>query len=100
MTHTKLSDDNMAALSRSEPLSSEHFRQIQTVLTDPTRAQVEIQPSHLAAVQAKLVFDLTASLRAMDETNSALSRRLVFLTWILVVLTLVLAVDAIKNLIH
>ena len=100
MTHTKLSDSNMAALSQSDPLSSEHFRQIQTVLTDPTRAQVEIQPSHLAAVQAKLVFDLTTALRTMDRTNTALSRRLVFLTWVLVGLTIVLAADALKNLFH
>ena len=100
MTHTKLSDSNKTALSQSDPLPAEHFRQIQTILTDPTREQAEIQPSHLAAIQAKLVSDLTVTLRAMDTTSAALSRRLVFLTWILVVFTLVLVADAIKNLGH
>ena len=97
---TRLSDSNKAALAHSDPLSSEQLRQIQTILTDPTREKAEIQPSHLAAIQAKLVSDLITALRAMDRTNTALSRRLVSLTWVLVVLTVVLAADAIKNLAH
>ncbi len=100
MTHTKLSDSAKAALSHADPLSPENFREIQGVLTDPTREQAEIQPSHLAAIQAKLISDLTVALRAMDRTSAALSRKLVVLTWMLVVLTIVLAIDAIKNLAH
>jgi hypothetical protein len=100
MAQTRLSDANKAALAHGDPLSSEQLRQIQTILIDPTREKAEIQPSHLAAIQAKLVSDLIASLRTMDRTNTALSRRLVFLTWVLVVLTLVLVADAIKNLAH
>jgi hypothetical protein len=100
MTQTRLSDANKAALAHSEPLSSEHLRQIQTILTDPTREKAEIQPSHLAAIQAKLVSDLITALSTMDKTNTALSRTLVRLTWVLVVLTLVLVADAIWKLFH
>jgi len=98
MTHARLSDSSKAALRDLSPLSQEGFREVQSVLTDPAREQSEIRASYHVAIQSKMTYDLTVALRKMDETSAALSRRLVFLTWILVGLTLVLAVEAIKHL--
>ncbi len=98
MTHARLSDSSKAALRDLSPLSQEDFREVQSVLTDPAREQSEIRASYHVAIQSKMTYDLTVALRKMDETSAALSSRLVFLTWILVGLTLVLAVEAIKHL--
>ena len=98
MTHVRLSDSSKAALRDLTPLSQEDFREVQSVLTDAAREQSEIRASYHVAIQSKMTYDLTVALRKMDETSAALSSRLVFLTWILVGLTLVLAVEAIKHL--
>jgi hypothetical protein len=99
MSFERLSDPAKQGLQSLEPLTPEQFREIQSVLTDASRERSEIQASHHVAIQAKLTHDLTAALRKMDKTSSTLARWLVWLTFALVILTVVLAWETINRLI-
>jgi len=98
--HVRLEAECLEALRRPDLLSPGRFEEIQSVLTDPTRTQAEIPASYHVAIQSKLTRDLIVTLRTMDQTNAALTRRLVWLTAILVVLTVVLAADALPHFIE
>jgi hypothetical protein len=98
MSNVRLSESAKAALRSGDALPPDTFLDIQATLTDPTRTQAEIQPSYHVAIQTKMIHDLIAALRKMDETSAGLSRKLVWLTWILVILTVVLAAEAAINL--
>ncbi len=100
MPHERLSAECLEALRHRDSLSPDRFEEIQSVLTAPARTQAEIQASYHVAIQSKLTYDLISTLRTMDQTNAALTRRLVWLTVILVVLTVILAADALPHFIE
>jgi len=97
MSNVRLSEPAKAALRNEDALPPETFLDIQATLTDPIRTQAEIPPSYHVAIQTKMIHDLIAALRKMDETSAGLSRKLVWLTWTLVILTLVLTAEAVFN---
>jgi hypothetical protein len=98
--HERLSAECLEALRHHDSLSPDRFEEIQSVLTAPVRTQAELQPSYHVAIQSKLTYDLISTLRRMDQTNAALTRKLLWLTVILVVLTVILAADAFPHFIE
>ena len=99
MEHTKISDELKARISTLEPMSPADWREVLAVLTDKSREQAEIQPSTLSALNVRVTYDLVNALQKMDQTSAALSRRLVVLTWILVIFTAVLLIEPAMHLV-
>jgi hypothetical protein len=82
-------------------MSPGDWQEVLTVLTDQSRSRAELQPSLLAALNVRITYDLVNALHKMDATSEALTRKLVALTWVLVVFTAVLLVEpATIHLIH
>ena len=52
----------------------------------------------VAMYQIRIAFDLVNALHRFDQSSSKLSRHLLILTWVLVVLTLVLAIEPVMKL--
>ena len=92
MPYERLSPECLEALQQQAQLPPGRFEELQATLTSPVRVQIELQPSYLVAIQSKLTYDLTSTLRKMDQTNAALTKKLVWLTVFLVVLTILLVV--------
>jgi hypothetical protein len=74
-------------------MSPDDWRQVLQVLTSKEREQSELQPSTLSALNIRITYDLVQSLHKMDKTSAALTRKLVVLTWLLVVFTVVLLIE-------
>ena len=100
MDHYKLSEELKERIRSLEPMSPEDWRDVLSVLTDKTREQAEIQASHHVAVQVRITYDLVNALHAMDKTSAALSKKLVLLTWVLVVFTATLLIEPLVHFIH
>jgi len=100
MEHYKLSEEVKQRIRSLEQMSPEDWREVLSVLTDKTREQAEIQPSHHVAVQVRITYDLVNALHAMDRTSTALSKKLVLLTWVLVLFTAALLIEPVVRFIH
>jgi hypothetical protein len=81
-------------------MSPDDWQEVLAVLTDQSRTRVELQPSLLAALNVRITYDLVNALHKMDATSEALAKKLVALTWVLVVFTAVLLVEPAVHLIH
>jgi hypothetical protein len=89
--------ERIRSLNRMSP---DDWREILAVLMDRSRARAELQPSFLAALNLRITYDLVNALHKMDTTSEALARKLVVLTWVLVLFTAVLLVEPTVHLIH
>lgn len=100
MDHYKLSEEIKERIRSLEPMSPADWREVLSVLTDKTREQAEIQASHHVAIQVRITYDLVNALHAMDRTSATLSKKLVWLTWVLVIFTAALLVEPLVHLVH
>jgi hypothetical protein len=100
MDSTDFSEDLKAKIRGLEHMSPGDWRQVLSVLTDKSRAQKELQPSHWIALQVRITYDLTNALHKMDHSSTTLARKLVVLTWVLVVFTAALLIEPIVHLVH
>lgn len=100
MDPTELSEDLLAKIRGLKPMSPEDWSNVLAVLTDKSRTQRELQPSHWTALQVRVTYDLVSAINRMDRTSAALARKLVILTWVLVFFTAALLVEPIVHLLH
>jgi len=98
--HHKLSEEIKEKIRSLEPMSPSDQREVLSVLTDKSREKAEIQASYQVAVQVRATYDLVNALHAMDRTSTALSKRLVLLTRVLVIFTAALLVEPLVHLVH
>ena len=100
METSKFSEELKAKIRNLDPMSHTDLREALSVLTDKSREQAEIQPSHLSALNVRIMYDLVNALQKMDRSSVALSSKLLVLTWVLVVFTAVLLVEPAVHLVH
>jgi hypothetical protein len=97
---SRLSEDLKERIRDLEHMRPEDWRQALSVLTDKSRERSEIQPSHLTALNVRITYDLVTAIHKMDQASTALARRLVILTWVLVVFTAALLVEPVVHFVH
>src|SRR5262245_51276904 len=88
--HSRISEalkERIRSLHRRSP---GYWQDVLAVLMDQSHPQSELQPSLLAALNVRITYDLVNALHKMDASSEALARRLVWLTWVLVICTAVL----------
>jgi hypothetical protein len=98
--HERISESLKGRIRSLDPLSPDDWREALSVLTDKSREQAEIQPPHHVALQVRITYDLVNALHKMDRTSASLSKKLLVLTWILVIFTAVLLVEPVIHLLH
>jgi hypothetical protein len=98
--HHRLSDALKERIRSLDHMSPDDWREALSVLTDKTREQAEIQPSHHVALQVRVTYDLVNALHRMDRTSAQLSKKLVVLTWALVIFTAALLIEPAVHLLH
>jgi len=86
-------DELKTRISSLGHMSPDDWRQVLNELTDKARETKETQPSLLSALSVRITYDLVNALHRMDRTSAELARKLVVLTWILVVFTGILLVE-------
>jgi len=100
MEPSKLSEELKQRIRSLDHMSPQDWRQVLGVLTDKSREQAELQPSHLSALNVRITYDLVNALQRMDQTSAALARKLLVLTWVLVAFTAVLLIEPVMHLIQ
>jgi hypothetical protein len=100
MDPSKLSEELKERIRNLDHMSPDDWRQVLGVLTDKSREQTELQPSHLSALNVRITYDLVNALQRMDRTSAALARKLLVLTWVLVAFTAVLLIEPVIHLIQ
>src|SRR5437660_293417 len=103
-----MTDDGIARLSEAlkerirslEPMSPEDWSQALSILTDKSREQSELQQSYLAALSVRISYDLVNAIHRMENTSTKLARKLVILTWVLVVFTAALLIEPAVHVLH
>ena len=98
--HNRLSDALKERIRSLEHMSPDDWHEVLSVLTDKSREQAEIQPSHHVALQVRITYDLVNALHRMDRTSASLSKKLVVLTVVLVIFTAALLVEPAVHLWH
>ncbi|MFM0283965.1 hypothetical protein P0D75_38760 [Paraburkholderia sediminicola] len=86
-------DELEERLSSLGHISPDDLRLVMKVLTSGERKKSELQPSLLAALNFRISYDLVQSLRKMDKTSAALSKKLVWLTVLLLLFTVALLAE-------
>jgi hypothetical protein len=98
--HFRVSEELTERIRSLHRMSPGDWQEVLAVLTDETRTRAELQPSLLAALNVRISYDLVNALHKMDVTSESLARKLVVLTWILVIFTAVLLVEPAIHLVH
>ncbi|APO49719.1 hypothetical protein LUI11_35040 [Bradyrhizobium diazoefficiens] len=98
--HSPVSEELKERIRSLHRMSPGDWQEVLAALTDQSRSRAELQPSLLAALNVRITYDLVNALHKMDATSGALARKLIVLTWVLVIFTAVLLSDPAEKLIH
>jgi hypothetical protein len=98
--HSHVSEELKERIRSLGRMSPGDWQEVLAVLTDQSRTRAELQPSLLAALNVRITYDLVNALHKMDTTSEALGRKLIVLTWVLVIFTAVLLIEPAIQLLH
>jgi len=95
-----ISEELKERIRSLQRMSPGDWQEVLAALTDQSRSPAELQSSFLAALNIRIAYDLVNALHKMDATSGALARKLIVLTWVLVIFTAVLLFDPAEKLVH
>jgi len=98
--HSRISEELKERIRSLHRMSPGDWQDVLAVLMDQSHPQAELQPSLLAALNVRITYDLVNALHKMDASSEALARRLVWLTWVLVICTAVLIAEPVVKFVH
>jgi hypothetical protein len=100
MEASKLSEETLDRIRTLKPMSPDEWRQVLGVLTDKARESAELHQSYLSALNVRITYDMVNALQSMVRSSTALARKLLVLTWVLVIFTAALLIEPSLKVFH